>query len=168
MTPRFSQDRVLSHDLLTIIYNITLWDGPQIQSLDCVHCASGEDSCSPWTPILTTISSTMCCVTSHLVCYPSTFYLLTCCQINLPEAVYLKTLRGPGTHKMKSTSPMVTFPTSPHLVQISFQSHLMSLARVPTEAAFPEHTPTLCASLITWFPHTWNVLLKHFHLFKLH
>lgn len=84
-----------------------------------------------------------------------------CCQIKLPDAVYLKTRTGPGTHQVKSISPMVAFPGSLHLAQTSFQCHFMPLARVPPEGAFPEHTPTLCASLITRFPHIWNVLLKH-------
>lgn len=69
---------------------------------------------------------------------------------------------------MKSKSLRVAFPTSLHLAQISLQSPLMPLATVPTEAASPGRTPTLGASLITQFPHTWNVLLKHLHLFKLH
>lgn len=37
----------------------------------------------------------------HLVFYSSTFYYKPCCQIKLPKAVYLKTMRGPGTYKIK-------------------------------------------------------------------
>lgn len=125
-------------------------------------------STAPWEMMPATLELPFSLPCPQLVCFSSTFYLVTCCQIKLPEAVYLKTMRGPGTHKMKPKSPRGAFPTSLHLAQIFLQSHLMPLATVPTEAAFPERTATLGASLITRFPHTWNVLSKHLHLFKLH
>lgn len=83
-----------------------------------------------------------------------TSYLLTSYHIKLPEAVYLKTMRGLDTHKTKSKSPRVLFPTSLHLARISLQLSLMPLTAIPTEAAFPEHMPTLCTSLISRLPHT--------------